>query len=67
MRTTMLQKQEIFTPRAVTNHHSPPSSASPSSSTSSSSSDGYDVVFKLPANWPEWATPKGPGDDSSKS
>lgn len=61
------KKQEIFTPRAVTNHHSPPSSASPSSSTSSSSSDGYDVVFKLPANWPEWATPKGPGDDSSKS
>nr|VDD24563.1 unnamed protein product [Brassica oleracea] len=59
------KKQEIFTPRAVTNHHSPPSSASPSSS--SSSSDGYDVVFKLPANWPEWATPKGPGDDSSKS
>ncbi|KAF8113581.1 hypothetical protein N665_0048s0042 [Sinapis alba] len=50
--------------RAVTNH-SPPSSASPSSS--SSSSDGYDVVFKLPANWPDWAIPKGPGDDSSKS
>ncbi|KAG5410808.1 hypothetical protein BRARA_B02747 [Brassica rapa] len=59
------KKQEIFTQRAVTNHHSPPSSASPSSS--SSSSDGYDVVFKHPANWPEWATPKGPGDDSSKS
>ncbi|XP_018464695.2 uncharacterized protein LOC108835981 [Raphanus sativus] len=58
------KNQEIFTPRAVTND-SPPSSASPSSS--SSSSDGYDVVIKLPANWPDWALPKGPGDDSSKS
>lgn len=58
------RSQEIFTPRAVTNH-SPPSSASPSSS--SSSSDGYDVVFKLPANWPDWAIPKGPGHDSSKA
>ncbi|KAL0877034.1 hypothetical protein Bca101_026739 [Brassica carinata] len=58
------KNQEIFTQRAVTNH-SPPSSASPSSS--SSSSDGYDVVFKLPANWPDWAIPKGPGDDSSKA
>lgn len=47
------KNQEILTP------------ASPSSS--SSSSDGYDVVFKLPANWPDWAIPKGPGDGSSKS
>lgn len=51
----------ILTPRSV-----PPFSASPSSSSSSSSSDGYDVVVKLPANWPDWAIPKGPGDDSNK-
>ncbi|CAH8359698.1 unnamed protein product [Eruca vesicaria subsp. sativa] len=60
------KNQEISTPRAVTNHLLP-FSASPSSSSSSSSSDGYDVVLKRPANWPEWAMPKGPGDGSNKS
>ncbi|KAG7557398.1 hypothetical protein ISN44_As11g033680 [Arabidopsis suecica] len=54
---------ETITPVSV--KHPPPFSTSPSSS-SSSSSDGYEVVVKLPRNWPDWAIPKGPGSGSNK-
>ncbi|XP_010422048.1 PREDICTED: uncharacterized protein DDB_G0284459-like [Camelina sativa] len=59
---------ETSTPRSNINPPpSSPSSSSSSSTSSSSSSDGYEVVVKLPRNWPEWAIPKGPGNSSNKS
>ncbi|VVB16719.1 unnamed protein product [Arabis nemorensis] len=50
---------EIFTLRSV--YHPPLFSASPSSS-----SDGYEVVVKVPDNWPNWPISKGPGEESNK-
>ncbi|EOA21251.1 hypothetical protein CARUB_v10001601mg [Capsella rubella] len=57
---------ETVIPRPISN--SPPITPSSSASlSSSSSSDDYEVIVKLPHNWPEWATPKGPSSGSNKS